>query len=234
MSDIKIHLLGYFLMGLSFLGAIYWVYSLFKERQITRDTNTENRVGYIPDIKTGEILVIEQSETSNEHLNILSISRFLFPLILVLVLLQAFYGIKATPRFDMQTILLSSFLLISSIWFWVDALFLTPRYYKLKFIVNDDIHYVFNIYGIILNDAMNATITKRKKLKLLKGYIGKSMISIAISQIRNSTAKNYTPDGAILVIIRATDYKIISAFTDLFHQYAKHTTYSLDSRRGVE
>lgn len=184
-----------------------------------------DKVSPIPELKTGEIFIMERQKPIDRHLDILSISRFLFPLALVSVLCQTFYWVKTTPRFDISTILLSCFLLISSIWFWVDALFLTPRYYRLKYVVHDDIHYIFHICRHILN-TMNATKMRKREPKLLKGHIGKSKIIIEIRRETGSMVRTHVPNDAILVIVRfdgGINPQNIDTFMSLFHRYAMKT-----------
>jgi ABC-type multidrug transport system fused ATPase/permease subunit len=202
MSGIKIPWLGDTLIVITFIGAIYWIYSLVKERQIARDNIRQNKDDSIPNIKTGKILQIERKEFKYKLPVLLNIGGFSCIFIVLGFGINEIYlwivG-RVIVIFNIWTILILILFVILPIYALVEPLFKEPKYYRLfrncvakdaEFITYGNINNEFNNCVEILNH-MNAKYLKVKGSKLLKAMLGISHVTIELRRRKNSMVRVY-------------------------------------------
>lgn len=233
MSGITIPWLGYSFMTLGMGLAVYYVYTLFKERQISKDNITKNKGDSIPNIKTGAILQIERREFKYKLpvlLNIFAVSCILLVLGFGINEIYLWIVGKASVQFNIWTILFLVLFIIFPTYAIVEPLFKEPKYYRLfrnctakdaEFITYGVINKIFyNCCELLSN--MNANFIRIKEPKILKATLGKYNVIIEIRRRKGSMVRVYVLIYAFGVAV-SSDEGTIQNYVDVFKNMLYHS-----------
>ncbi|MFC2002270.1 hypothetical protein ACFLUZ_07235 [Chloroflexota bacterium] len=230
MAGVEIQWLGYILIALAILGAIYFVYSLKKGKQLSQEqADQTNLIVEHPQGTTSNILHIERQEPTNRPpFWVVSI------VVIAAIIFLAFGGVQTylvlsgiiIAKFNLEWIAFYLLFGVFPIWLLIDSLIFDRKYYKLgksataidvTFIVSEDITDVFNKCSNIL-ETMKAKIIRKNTPNLIKGSLNKSNISIEVSP-SDDNVKVYVISDATWVTVKVgkeRNQRIIDEFQKHF------------------